>query len=329
MPDGSLVLDVDNVARYYGSPKRPIRAVDGVSLTIRSGETLALVGESGCGKSTLARVVLRLEPSTRGRVRLDGEDITGLTGRALRSRRHLAQMVFQDPYASLDPRMTAEAIVREPLDNYRIGTQEERRERALSLLRRVGLTTDYAGRYPHELSGGQRQRIGIARALALDPKLIVADEPVSALDVSIRAQVINLLMDIQKELGLALLFVSHDIGVVAHLSHRTCVMYLGQVVETGPTERVVRQPQHPYTQALLDAIPVPHPALRHPRRLLEGSPPSPLNPPPGCRFHTRCPLAQPRCRSEAPALQSLDGGVSVACHLAPLPSSSSTSRDAT
>jgi oligopeptide/dipeptide ABC transporter ATP-binding protein len=328
MPDGSLVLDVENVVRYYGSPKRPIRAVDGVSLTIRAGETLALVGESGCGKSTLARVVLRLEPPTHGRVRLEGEDITGLSGAALRGRRHLAQMVFQDPYASLDPRMTAETIVREPLDNYRIGRPVERRERVLALLRRVGLTADHAGRFPHELSGGQRQRVGIARALALQPRLIVADEPVSALDVSIRAQVINLLTDIQREFGLALLFVSHDIGVVAHLSHRICVMYLGQVVETGPTERVVRQPRHPYTQALLDAIPVPHPALRRPRSLLEGSPPSPLNPPPGCRFHPRCPLAQPRCRSEAPALRPLDAGLSVACHLAPLRDPSSTSRDA-
>jgi peptide/nickel transport system ATP-binding protein/oligopeptide transport system ATP-binding protein len=327
MLDGRPVIEVENVARYYGSPRQPIRAVDGVSLTIRPGETLALVGESGCGKSTLSRVILRLEPPTRGRVRLDGEDITELTGAALRSRRRLAQMVFQDPYASLDPRMTIEAIVREPLDNYRVGSPAERRSRVLSLLRRVGLRADHAARFPHELSGGQRQRIGIARALALQPKIIVADEPVSALDVSVRAQVINLLTDIQKEFGLAMLFVSHDIGVVAHLSHRTCVMYLGQVVETGPTGRVVGAPQHPYSRALLDAIPVPHPGMRRPRSLLEGSPPSPSNPPTGCRFHPRCPFAQAQCRTEAPALRPLDADRSVACHLVPLPGPACSSRD--
>jgi oligopeptide/dipeptide ABC transporter ATP-binding protein len=327
MFDGRPVIEVENVARYYGSPKQPIRAVDGVSLTIRPGETLALVGESGCGKSTLSRVILRLEPPTRGRIRLDGEDITDLTGAALRNRRRLAQMVFQDPYASLDPRMSVEEIVREPLDNYRVGSPVERRDKVLSLLRRVGLRTDHAARFPHELSGGQRQRIGIARALALQPKIIVADEPVSALDVSVRAQVINLLTDIQKEFGLALLFVSHDIGVVAHLSHRTCVMYLGQVVETGPTDRVVGAPQHPYSRALLDAIPVPHPGMRRTRSLLEGSPPSPSNPPPGCRFHPRCPFVQAQCRSEAPALRPLDADRSVACHMAPLPGPAYSSRN--
>ncbi len=327
MPEAVAVLEVEDVVRHYGPPRRPVRAVDGISLTIRPGETVALVGESGCGKSTLARVILRLEPPTHGRIRLDGEDITELSGAALRDRRRLAQMVFQDPYASLDPRMTVEAIVREPLDNYRVGAPEERRICVAALLRRVGLVEEFAERFPHELSGGQRQRVGIARALALQPKIIIADEPVSALDVSIRAQVINLLMDIQRELGVAMLFVSHDIGVVAHLSHRICVMYLGRMMETGPTETIIRRPQHPYTRALLDAIPVSHPSLRRPRRLLEGTPPSPSNPPQGCRFHPRCGFAQACCRSAMPELRSLGGGTSVACHLAPLADASSTQGD--
>ena len=317
MADPEAVVEVENVARYYPAGwRRQVRAVDGVDLVLRRGETLALVGESGCGKSTLARLVLRLEPPTRGRVHLDGEDVTDIHGRELRERRRKVQMIFQDPYACLNPRMTAEAIVREPLDNYRIGTATERRDTVHGLLERVGLRRDHAGRYPHELSGGQRQRLGIARALSLRPKALVADEPVSALDVSIRAQVINLLMDLQREYDLSILLVSHDIGVVAHVSHRIAVMYVGTIVETGPTEEVLANPRHPYTRMLLDAVPASHPSRRQARRLIEGDVPSPANPPPGCRFHPRCPIAVDKCRVEAPALAASSAGRRVACHLA-------------
>jgi oligopeptide/dipeptide ABC transporter ATP-binding protein len=309
------ILELDNVARHYPAGRRKlVRAVDGVSLSLREGETLALVGESGCGKSTLARLALRLEPATSGRVRLQGEDVTEIGARAFRERRRLIQIVFQDPYASLDPRMTAEAIVREPLDNYRLGSDAERRERARELMRRVGLNTEHHGRYPHELSGGQRQRVGIARALALAPKIIVADEPVSALDVSIRAQVLNLLDDLQRELGLTLLFVSHDIGVVAHVSDRVAVMYLGRIVELGPTAEILARPRHPYTRALLAAAPAAHPRLRRERRPLEGDPPSPSDPPSGCHFHPRCPMAIARCARETPALLAAGADAFAACH---------------
>jgi oligopeptide/dipeptide ABC transporter ATP-binding protein len=312
----TAIVEVDDVARHYRVGwRKSLHAVDGVSLTLRRGETLSLVGESGCGKSTLARLILRLETPDRGSIRLDGEDITRLAGAPLRSRRRLMQMVFQDPYACLDPRMTAEAIVREPLDNYRIGTPKERRAAVHDLLARVGLRPEHATRYPHELSGGQRQRLGIARALALRPKVLVADEPVSALDVSIRAQVINLLVDLQKDYDLAILFVSHDIDVVAHVSHRIAVMYVGRIVETGDAADLLARPLHPYTRALLDAVPVAHPTARRGRSLIEGDVPSPTNPPPGCRFNPRCPLAVDRCRSETPALRAVTPGRSVACHL--------------
>src|SRR5262245_27664378 len=308
------ILELDNVTRHYPAGRRNVvRAVDGVNLSLRQGETLALVGESGCGKSTLARLALRLEPATSGRVRLQGEDVTDVGTRGFRDRRRLIQMIFQDPYASLDPRMTAEAIVREPLDNYRLGADAERRERARELLRRVGLNAEHCGRYPHELSGGQRQRLGIARALALAPKIIVADEPVSALDVSIRAQVLNLLDDLQREFGLTLLFVSHDIGIVAHVSDRIAVMYLGRIVELGDTAEILARPRHPYTRALLAAAPAAHPRLRRERKPLEGDPPSPSNPPSGCRFHPRCPIAIARCAAEEPELLAANGAF-AACH---------------
>jgi oligopeptide/dipeptide ABC transporter ATP-binding protein len=259
--------------------------------------------------------MLRLETPDSGRILLAGEDITTLSGAALRQRRRAMQMIFQDPYACLDPRMTAEAIVREPLDNYGIGTPDERRAVVRYLLLRVGLRPDHAHRYPHELSGGQRQRLGIARALSLRPKMLIADEPVSALDVSVRAQVINLLVDLQKEYDLAILLVSHDIDVVAHVSHRIAVMYVGRVVEVGPIGDVLGRPLHPYTKALLDAVPVAHPAARRQRQLIEGDVPSPTNPPPGCRFHPRCPVAVASCRTRTPELQSVGPARAAACHL--------------
>ncbi|MBJ6126763.1 ABC transporter ATP-binding protein [Microvirga splendida] len=317
MPETQPIIAVEGVKRHYKIGwKKHVRAVDGVSLEVHPGETLALVGESGCGKSTLARLIMRLEPATAGRILLEGQDITALRGAALQSSRRQMQMVFQDPYASVNPRLTAEDIVREPLDNFRIGSPEARRTMVRALLGRVGLSAQHATRYPHELSGGQRQRLGIARALALNPKLIVADEPVSALDLSIQAQVINLLRDLQAELGLSMLFVSHDIGVVAHVSHRVAVMYLGRIVETGTTADVVSRALHPYTRALIDAVPVEHPSQRRVRRPLEGDLPSPLNPPSGCRFNTRCPHAEARCRIEEPVLRGVGGeGHQVACHL--------------
>jgi len=310
------LVEVEDVTRQYRLDwRRKVRAVDGVSLSLHAGETLSLVGESGCGKSTLARLILRLEAPDQGRIRLAGEDITTLSGAALRERRRLMQMIFQDPYACLDPRMTAGDIVREPLDNYHIGTPPQRRAAVHDLMDRVGLRRDYVSRYPYELSGGQRQRLGIARALALKPKVLLADEPVSALDVSIRAQVINLLVDLQKEYGIAILLVSHDIDVVAHVSHRIAIMYVGRIVETGPAARVLSHPLHPYTRALLDAVPVAHPRLRRARQLIEGDVPSPVDPPSGCRFHPRCPMATARCSSEVPLLKMVEHDRSVACHL--------------
>jgi peptide/nickel transport system ATP-binding protein/oligopeptide transport system ATP-binding protein len=317
MAEAAPILEARNLVQHYRlAGGRTVQAVDGVSLSLHEGETLALVGESGCGKSTLSRLLMRLETPTSGQVLLRGEDLTSLGPAALRDRRRLLQMIFQDPYASLDPRMSAAEIVREPLDNYGIGSRQERNAMVLSLIERVALSSDYAGRYPHELSGGQRQRLGIARALALGPRVLIADEPVSALDVSIQAQVINLLADIQAEQNLSILFVSHDIGVVAHLSDRVAVMYLGRIVESGPTRAVLDDPRHPYARALLDAVPVHHPRLRRRRKLVAGDLPSPANPPSGCRFHPRCPFAIERCRVEPPSLTSLPGGREVACHLA-------------
>jgi oligopeptide/dipeptide ABC transporter ATP-binding protein len=292
-----------------------VKAVDGVSFGIAPGETLCLVGESGCGKSTVGKTVLRLIEPTAGRIWLGDTEVTHLDEAAMRPHRRQLQMVFQDPYASLNPRMKVGEIVAEPLDNYGLAPGAERRPRLEALLNQVGLRPDALERYPFEFSGGQRQRLGIARALALNPRLIVADEPVSALDVSVQAQVLNLLKDLQDELGLAYLFVSHDLGVVEHVAHRVAVMYLGRIVEMGPRERIFSAPTHPYTEALMAAAPVADPRLKRERLLIEGDVPSPIDPPAGCHFHTRCPLAQERCRREAPTLRPVAEGHVVACHL--------------
>jgi oligopeptide/dipeptide ABC transporter ATP-binding protein len=291
-----------------------VKAVDGVSLRVAPGETLCLVGESGCGKSTVGKTVLRLVEPTGGRIWLGDTEVTHLDEAAMRPHRRQLQMVFQDPYASLNPRMKVGEIVAEPLDNYGLAPGAERRPRLEALLRQVGLRPDALERYPFEFSGGQRQRLGIARALALNPRLIVADEPVSALDVSVQAQVLNLLKDLQDELGLAYLFISHDLGVVEHVAHRVAVMYLGRIVEMGPRERIFSAPTHPYTEALMAAAPVADPRLKRERLVLEGDVPSPIDPPAGCHFHTRCPLAQERCRREAPALRPVAEGHVVSCH---------------
>jgi peptide/nickel transport system ATP-binding protein/oligopeptide transport system ATP-binding protein len=318
------VLAVDALVKHYpvrgGLLSREIgtvQAVDGVSFELASGETLGLVGESGCGKSTTGKTILRLVDATSGTIRLEGEDITHLDRAAMRSRRRRLQVIFQDPYSSLDPRMSAGQIVGEPLANYAIADGEARSERVARLFARVGLRPDQMRKYPHEFSGGQRQRLGIARALAVEPKVIVCDEPVSALDVSVQAQVINLLMDLQQEFGLSYLFIAHDLAVVEHICHRVAVMYLGRIVELAPRRALFAQPQHPYTEALLSAVPVPdpRPAERRRRIILQGDVPSPVNPPPGCRFHTRCPYVVDRCRSESPELREIAPGHHVACHL--------------
>ena len=316
------VLEVEGLTKHFpverGILRRPVawvRAVDGVDFAIAPGETLCLVGESGCGKSTVARLVLRLTEPSSGAIRLGGTDITALSEAEMAPWRRRVQMVFQDPYASLNPRLRVGQIVGEPLENFERLSAAERADRVGAILAKVGLRPEAATRYPFEFSGGQRQRIGIARALALRPDLIVADEPVSALDVSVQAQVLNLLMDLQEEFGLAFLFVSHDLAVVEHIGHRIAVMYLGKIVEIGPKDEVLSAPKHPYTQALIAAAPVPDPRARRERLVLEGDVPSPLNPPPGCRFHTRCPFALPRCREEEPRLKAVGAGHSAACHL--------------
>jgi oligopeptide/dipeptide ABC transporter ATP-binding protein len=301
----------------FKSARAEIRAVDGVSFSIEPGETLCLVGESGSGKSTVGRLVLRLIEPTEGRVRLDGHDITALGRKEMRPWRKRMQIVFQDPYASLNPRLTAGRIVAEPLENYSDGTGPECTDRVARLFERVGLRADMAGRYPFEFSGGQRQRLGLARALALNPSLIVADEPVSALDVSVQAQVLNLMMELQEDLKLAFLFISHDLGVVEHIGHRVAVMYLGRIVELAGKEEMFARPLHPYTRALLAAAPIPDPRAKKERIVLEGDVPSPISPPSGCHFHTRCPFAFQRCRTEAPTLRDAGGGRRFACHLDP------------
>jgi oligopeptide/dipeptide ABC transporter ATP-binding protein len=322
MADAHEVLSVQNLTKHFpmrsglfGQNVDQVRAVDGVTLSIRSGETLGLVGESGSGKSTVGKAVLRLHDVTSGRIKLLGEDITDISGQALREARRKMQMVFQDPYASLNPRLTTGDIIMEPLENFEKLSKAQRQERAGGLLDRVGLRREALKRYPHEFSGGQRQRLGVARALALNPNLIVADEPVSALDVSVQAQVLNLLIRLQQDLNLAYLFISHDLGVVEHICHRVAVMYLGQLVEVADKKTLFAQPQHPYTQALLAAVPVPDPKAKRDRIILKGDVPSPIRPPSGCRFHTRCPIAEDRCKIEVPAIKELGDDHSVACHL--------------
>jgi len=292
-----------------------VHAVDGISFDIAEGETLGLVGESGCGKSTAGKTILKLIDPTEGEIRINGERIDGLSRGGMRSYRRQLQVVFQDPYSSLNPRLRIRDIIGEPLVNYGVFGGRELEDRVEELALKVGLRADALHRFPHEFSGGQRQRIGIARALALHPSLIVCDEPVSALDVSVQAQVINLLADLQREFGLSYLFVAHDLAVVEHISHRIAVMYLGKIVEYTDKQTLFTRPLHPYTEALLAAVPVPNPRIRRKKQLLQGDVPSPINPPPGCTFHTRCPYAEARCKTEVPALREVSPGHLVSCHL--------------
>ncbi len=320
----TALLEARNLAKHY--PVRrgiirakqigTVRAVDGVSLDLHRGETLALVGESGCGKSTTARLVMRLIEPTTGTLRFDGTDVTTISGAALRALRRRIQIVFQDPYASLNPRMTVADAIAEPMAVHGIGDAASRKARVEDLLRLTGLRPFHANRYPHEFSGGQRQRIGVARALAVEPEVVVLDEPVSALDVSIQAQVVNLLRDIQARMGLSYLFIAHDLAVVKHVADRVAVMYLGRIVELAPKRDLFRDPRHPYTRALLSAIPRPDPSRRGAVRPLAGDLPSPMAIPPGCRFHTRCPLVQPVCREQDPPLRQITAGHLSACHFA-------------
>jgi oligopeptide/dipeptide ABC transporter ATP-binding protein len=316
------VLEVVDLKKHFPVKKGVLRrtvgyvyAVDGISFTIGAGETLGMVGESGCGKSTVARTVMRLIEPTGGSIKVEGTDVTRLGKSDMRPYRRQMQMVFQDPFSSLNPRMSAGDIVGEPLVVHGIANGKEKEEQVGQIFDQVGLRRTQMKAFPHEFSGGQRQRISIARALALNPRLIVADEPVSALDVSIQAQVINLMQDLQREKGLSYLFIAHDLAVVEHISHRIAVMYLGKIVEYADKRTLFTNPQHPYTEALLSAVPVPNPKLKRAKRLLQGDVPSPINPPPGCTFHTRCPYVFDRCKVEVPKLTDIAPGHGVACHL--------------
>jgi oligopeptide/dipeptide ABC transporter ATP-binding protein len=311
----SELLQVRNLTVHYPTRKGVVHAADEVSFDIAEGETLGLVGESGCGKSSTAKAILKLVEPTSGEISWRGERIESLSPAAMRPFRRELQAVFQDPYSSLNPRMRASDIVAEPIRNFESAAEGEIQARVAALFERVGLRADQMVKYPYEFSGGQRQRLGIARALAPKPRLIVCDEPVSALDVSVQAQVINLLMDLQEEFGLSYLFVAHDLAVVEHISHRVAVMYLGRIVELADTESIFARPQHPYTVALLSAVPVPDPRVARKRIILSGDVPSPVNPPPGCRFHTRCPYAFDQCRVEVPPMKEVAPGHFAACHL--------------
>jgi oligopeptide transport system ATP-binding protein len=320
----SALLEVKNLKVHFpvkhgmfSRVREFVKAVDDVSFAIAPGETLGLVGESGCGKTTLGRAIARLVEPTAGSVLLNGEDITRMGGSELRARRRKFQMIFQDPYGSLNPRMTVEQIVGEALDIHQLtDSKSARQKRIVELLRAVGLDAVYAQRYPHEFSGGQRQRIGIARALAVEPELIICDEPVSALDVSVQAQIINLLQDLQQQRGIAYLFIAHDLAVVEHISRRVMVMYLGKIVEMAEAKSIIHEPRHPYTQALISAIPEVDPESKRQRIILPGDVPSPIHPPNGCPFHPRCPVAEARCRVEIPLLREISSDHRTACHLA-------------
>ncbi len=322
--NGSEVLiEARNVVKYFpvrGGVARTVQAqvqaVDDVSFTINKGETLGLVGESGCGKTTLGRTILQLIEPTSGKIYFEGQEITGIKGQALKHVRRDMQIIFQDPYSSLDPRMPIGQSIEEGLEIHGIGTPQERRQMVRDVLERVGMYAEHASRYPHEFSGGQRQRIGIARALVLRPKFMVCDEPVSALDVSIQSQVLNLLRHLQHEFGLTYLFVAHDLSVVEHISDRVAVMYLGKIVELASRDELFAKPLHPYTQALMSAIPIPDPTITRERIILKGDVPSPIHPPSGCRFHPRCPIAVEECSHVEPELRELRPGHWVSCHLA-------------
>lgn len=322
MAEGDSLLEVQNLKKHFpikggvfSKTIGHVYAVDGISFDLKYGETLGLVGESGCGKSTTGRTVLRLIEPTEGSVKFEGQEITDLDKGNMRSLRREMQIIFQDPYASLNPRMTVGSIIGEPLEIHKIAKGSEKEDQVASLLQKVGLRAEDMRKYPHEFSGGQRQRIGIARALGLNPKLIVCDEPVSALDVSIQAQVINLLEDLQEEFGLSYLFIAHNLNVVEHISNRVAVMYLGKVVELATDTDLYANAQHPYTEALLSAVPVPDPTVEKKRIILQGDVPSPINPPSGCHFHTRCPYKEKVCEEEVPEFKDIGGGHWVACHL--------------
>ncbi|MDP7035962.1 MAG: dipeptide ABC transporter ATP-binding protein [Planctomycetota bacterium] len=317
----SALLEVSDLKMHFPIKKGVfsktvgwVQAVDGVSFEVGEGETLGLVGESGCGKTTVGRSILRLIEPTAGTVHFEGKDVAQMRGKELRRMRRRMQIIFQDPYSSLNPRMTVESIVGEALTIHGIAQGEERRQRVRELLEKVGLSKRHLNRYPHEFSGGQRQRIGIARAIALEPRFIVCDEAVSALDVSIQAQIINLLIELQREMNLSYLFIAHDLAVVEHISTRVAVMYLGEIVEMASSRDLYESPTHPYTRCLMSAIPVPDPTAKKDRIVLEGDVPSPINPPSGCHFHTRCPIAQDRCRQEAPPQVEVGSGHWAACH---------------
>jgi oligopeptide transport system ATP-binding protein len=317
------LVETRNLKKYFPvrgglfGPRQFVRAVDGVDVQVYPGETLGVVGESGCGKSTFGRLILRLLEPTEGEVLFEGEDLRALPPKTLRQKRREMQIIFQDPYGSLNPRMRVGRIVGEGIEIHQLASGAEKRRRVMGLLERVGLRPDAYDRYPHEFSGGQRQRIGIARALAVQPRLIVADEPVSALDVSIQAQIVNLLQDLQEEMGLAYVFIAHDLRVVEHISHRVAIMYLGKIVELAESGEIYRNPRHPYTRALLSAIPVPDPQLHRSRVLLPGDVPSPIHPPAGCPFHPRCPYVEERCRVTEPKLLKGRNSHAVACHVFP------------